>query len=602
MIFHVPIDGKWGSFTDKRLEAIPVSAREKIKKRWELYENNRLSCFLPHGVPWHAEERKYADGKIVLPPSEYPARYKNDGVAFINDRKNDYVFLLASRKTGKTCHGAAKMAFAICECDPEWPCFTENGIEYHEWEGSTVVVVASFGQSNLKDVWSVYQEILPRYELGQYAPNWGKLPGEKGIPKEMNFGDGKPKDFTLERSRSKIIFLSYSQQQHIWESFKAQHLHADEQIKLALLRAWEDGSSTMGDFTQAIFTLSGFVLKERPEDTGAAGPLKPIWDGRAKKGRTVGRYNLDMETTPDVIVSQKKKKERYDRYVNPEIKRSDKDARRGLAVYYPGWEPGGGLLFGADVWDRQIHLIKPLWADDKVPKDWTKWRVIDYSDKKTTCCSWWAVGPKYIVLYRVLYESDLLVAQSARKIIEMSHNRQIPAGIEPDVDVGATYQRWEEDQCGEQFYTTLLDARAAKWRKDSRTVMELFQRHGIQSIMEASAEFDENQIPRLKDLLLIDRDVPHPFNKGPDGKPLMGASRVYFFDIPCIEPAVEEIEGMPEDPKAEGKKVMDHRYAHDFIDTAKYFASDDPRYYGAVGINEREERHEEGEATPYTGY
>jgi len=607
MKFTIPMAGEWATVDERELAGdkqgrFSPGERASVMARIALYQENRLACFLPHGVAWHGEEKRYAGGRIKLPPSTYPRAWKNDGVAFINDVKSQYVFMRAPRKTGKSYAGAAKMGYYICECDPDWPAFTENGIVCPKWNGPTQVVVASFGIPNIKDLWAVYQEVLPRYELGVYAKGWGRRPGEKGLARSMTFGDGRPKQLELAHSHSIITFLCYTQAQHVWESFKAQHLHADEQIRIALLRAWEDGSSTFGDFTQAIFTLSGFVLDERPEDTGMAGPLYQICQGRRRGGKTVGSYNMDIESTPDVILSPQKKKERFDRYVNPAIERSEKDARRALAVYYPGWEPGGGLLFGPDVWDREVHLIKPLWADDKTPKDWTKWRVIDYSDKKTTCCSWWAVGPDFIVLYRLLYEEDMLVAQSARKIIEMSHNVQRPSGVERDLAVGATYDRWDEDQRGEQFYSTLIDPRAAKWRKDSQTVVQLYRRYGIQNVLEASTEWNETQIPNLKDLLRIDREKPHPFNKREDGTPVMGAARLYFFDLPCIMDAVEEIERMPEDPSVEGHRVMDVRYAHDFIDTAKYFASDDPRYFGATGINDREDRNEEVRATPYTGY
>jgi hypothetical protein len=598
----LPVGGEWCRYDDADIAKMSEPERRLVDQRDMDRRLNPLSCFLPHGVAWHREEKVYAGGRIKLSPSEYPKEYGNDGVAFLNDRTSGYAMLLSPRKCGKTTAGAVKMGINILDCDPTWPIFTENGVKWMEFQGPTIAVVASFGMSNLKDLWEVYREFLPRYELGPFAPNWGLYPGEEGPARNINFGDGRPKDVVMQRSRSRIVFLCYTQQQHIWESFKAKFLHADEQIKLNLLRAWEDGSSTFGNDTQAWFTLSGFVLDERPEDTGAAGPLKPIWDGRRRGSKTVGRYNMDIESTPDVILTKEKKRERFDRYVNPDIERSDRDARRGLAVYYPGWEPGGGLLFGPDVWDRDIHLINPLWPDDKVPKDWTKWRVVDYADKKTTCCSWWAVGPECMVLYRLLYETELLVAQTAKRMIEMSHNRQVKVSEERDWESSVTYDRFTEIQDKEQFYVSMLDPRAAQWRKDTFTVIELFRRYGIESMIEASTAWNEVQIPMLKDLLRIDREKPHPFNKGPDGKPLMGAARLYFFDIPCIRPAVDEMESLPEDPAVEGKRVMDVRVAHDFVDTAKYFASDGPRYMGPITNDEKEERYARREATPFTGY
>lgn len=602
MNYVLPIDGQWRTFTPEEVQSAPPDVQNELARMDAERQRNPLAYILAHGVPWHKGEKQYAGGRIKLAPSEYPKEWKNDGVAFLNDHKSGYVILLSPRKCGKTFLGAAKMGLNILQTDPAWPIFKKNGILWREWQGPTIGVVASFGMSNLKDLWEVYREVFPRDELGPFAPNWGMYEGETGPARNINFGDGRPKDVVMQKSRSRIVFLCYTQQQHIWESFKAKFLHADEQIKLNLLRAWEDGSSTYGDETQAWFTLSGFVLDERPEDTGAAGPLKPIWDGRKRGGKTVGRYNMDVESTPAVILTPDKKRERYDRYVNPDIERTERDARRGLAVYYPGWEPGGGLLFGPDVWDRDIHLIKPLWADDAVPKEWTKWRVVDYADKKTTCCSWWAVGPECMVLYRLLYEQELLVATTARRMIEMSHNGQTFLKTERDDESSVSYDRFTEVQDHEQFYVTLLDPRAAQWRKDTFTVIELFRRYGLESIIEASTAWNEVQIPMLKDLLRIDREKPHPFNKKEDGAPVMGAARLYFFDIPCVRPAVDEMESLPEDPGVEGKRVMDVRVAHDFVDTAKYFASDGPRYMGTMVNDEKEERHEGRKATPYTGY
>ena len=408
----------------------------------------------------------------------------------------------------------------------------------------------------------------------------------------------------MQKSGSIYVFLNYNQQQHVWESFKSKILHADEQIKMHLLRAWEDGSSTMGDYTPCIFTLSGYVLQERPEDTGAAGPLKPIWDGKRKQAKSIGRYNLDIETTPDEILSPKKKKERYDNYVNPAIERSKKNERRGYGVYYPGWEPGGGLVFGPDVWDREYHVINPLWKDDDVPADWTKWRVIDYADKQTTCCGWFAVGPKFAVLYRLLYESDLLIRDAAIKIIEMSHNIRQERGHEEDEYTGGTFMLYEEEQVGEQYYSTLIDSRAAQWRQNGTTVLELFERNGISEIAPASGKPNADQIPAAKNMLRIDWDVDHPFLKDAEGKPKKGCPMLFFFDG-IADAAIEEIEAIPADERPDSKSVINKKYPHDFIDVAKYWASDNPSYFGPdkEDENEYERAGRSGEeGTPYTGY
>lgn len=603
MQYKIPINGEWREFTTASIEALKEKgspeAAELLMLRLREYEKNRLAYVLPHGVPWRAGPTTMAGGRIKLKASHYPREFKNDGVAFLNDRRNDYQMLVAPRKTGKTFLGATKICVESLDCDPEWEIFTKHRVIHKPFEGPSIAVIASFSQANLRDLWKVYQEVMPRRELGPYAADWGRYPGETAAKRYLSFGDGRPKGLVTAYSKTEFIFLCYTQQQHVWESFKAKYLHADEQIKLNLLRAWEDGSSTCGDYTPAIFTMSGFVLPERPDDTGAAGPLKPIWDGRTRGGKSVGRYNLDVPSTPDVILSKSKKAERYDRYVNPAIARSEKDERRGLAVYYPGWEPGSGLAFGPDVWDREIHVINPLWADDKTPRDPTKWRIIDYADTKITCCAWFAVGPNYAYLYRLLYEPELSVAEAARRIIEMSHNEQVLVGTDTDEDNRATYSVYQEKQTGEQFYTTILDSRAASWKRQGTTLIEVFQRHGIEDIVPASGERNEIQIPAFKDWLLIDRHKDHPWHKLKDGTPVKGCPRLFVFDGRCGD-AIDELELMP--VAENGTSVINQKFAHDFIDCAKYWASDDPCYMGDQysGNEERERLAPAG--APYTGY
>ena len=76
---------------------------------------------------------------------------------------------------------------------------------------------------------------------------------------------------------------------------------------------------------------------------------------------------------------------------------------------------------------------------------------------------------------------------------------------------------------------------------------------------------------------------------------------MFVFDGMCDE-AVDELESVPS--SEDERLVMDRKVQHDFIDTAKYFASDDPRYYGDQGRREREEQHEEESQirTPFTGW
>ena len=627
MKHKLPVNGKWIEYTDERLAELreqgKLDAVEQIVEREEQYHQNPLSMFLPHGVPWHARPKKYAEGRIALAASEYPKEWGNDGVAFINDWHHDYIMLIAPRKTGKSLQAAAKVGYFMLKCDPRWPVFSETGVKFREWEGPKTAVVASFSWPNVGELWEAYREIWPRAELGRLASDWGKYPGESGVAKSMSFGDGRPKTFEPVLSGGRVIFLCYTQMQHVWENFKADIFHADEQCPLEKLNAYEDGSRTRGDYTPVVTSLSGFKLPERP-DTGAAGPWKQIWDGEMKRGsKTVGRYNMDVPSTPDAIITPKKKKELYDLYANPEIERDDKTARRGLAVYYPGWEPGGGLEFDADVCDRAVHVIDPLWEDDKVPRDWTKWRVTDYGDNNISCCAWFAVSPpewlakrtgrlgyggkSIAVCYRVLYERGLKAAEIAREIIDRSHNERVERHREFDDVTGATYTFYEEVLRAEAYWANLLDSRSAAQIKDGASLIELFERYGL-SFTAASGRPNygsqmDGQIVQLKDWMRIDWKLPHPWRKNDEGDgPAMGCPRLFFFDA-RTHVGTREFDTFSEDP-GERRNAADH-----FIDCCKYWASDGPGWRGGEEKGDDDGRTERGRGggdgcgrTPYTGY
>uniref|UniRef100_A0A6M3IJ26 Terminase n=1 Tax=viral metagenome TaxID=1070528 RepID=A0A6M3IJ26_9ZZZZ len=608
MEHKVAINGEWAVVSDEQMASWPVEAREQLLNAEYESRVNPLAHFLPHGIKWSDRERQYGHGVVVVPPSEYPKEMRNDGTAFVSDQTSDYAMLLAPRKTGKSTHGAIYIALRGLKCDPNWPIFAENHVKVPpKWDGKPkTAVIASFSWPNVGQLWKVYQEFLPRYELGRYAPNWGSFPGEKGNPKSISFGDGRPKQITTEVSGLTLIFLCYTQRRHVWENFKAHMLHADEQIPLDLLRAWQDGTRTMGDYTPACFTLSGFCLPDRP-DTGGAGELKRgIWDGHRTRGKIVGRYHLDVASTPDCIMSAKKKKEAFDEYVNPKISRSRADERRGHACYYPGWEPGSGLLFDADVWQRKLHVINPLWDDDKVPEDWTKWRVVDYaSSVGVNVCSWFAVGPEFAVLYRLIYERGLEIHDFAELIIRMSYNERVFIEHRKEEGTGNIYEYWEERQTHEVYYGgTLLDPRSASQSQQGQTLVDIFIRYGLLDMRGACGQRDEIQIPRLKDWLRLDYNKPHPSAVDYDGKPVMGCPRLFFFDGKTSDAVIEmETLRLP-DSDRQSSGVMDKRDPSHFIDTAKYWASDNPSYMGdSARIERNVERDEANQAgNPYTGY
>lgn len=553
MIHNVPIMGKWQQVSDEQLEKMRGNGKADIADeitRWIVETDmNPLSNFLPHGLAWSGKERVLGESGLVIPPSSYPKEYGNDGVAFLNDWENGIVILLAGNQLGKTTALMAKTALAVCRCDPSWPIFKYNKVICPEWKGPRTWIVASYSWDNVKTLWRRMQETFPRIELGEYSPQWGKYSGEHGKGKDLTFGDGKPKSLDLKISNSRLIFLCYTQMQMHWESFTSDGQSADEQEPEEKWVGWSRSTRTRG-FCQSIHAMTGHELADRP-DTGAAGWFKrEVWDGVNTRGRSVGRYHITIESVPDAIITPAKKLEAWHEWADPDVPRTEKQKRAAVARYWGGWEEGSGRVF--DEFYRSIHVINPIWKDDAVPRNWTKWRVIDYGDNGVTCCLWIALGPEnYAVCYRVIYERGLLVAHTSKKVVEMSHNRYSKVNEERNEITGEVYSVYEEIQTNEKFYRSLLDSRSAATDKQGISLIQLFARYGLE-LCEASGQRNEVQIPRLKDWLRIDYTLPHPWRKDENGNPVMGRPRLFFFDKIC-DPVISELEGLQKDPNDSSK-------------------------------------------------
>jgi len=576
--YTLPIGGKWATFSDEQLKAASPTAQAALEERIVNWECNKISMFLPHGSPWRAKEKVIDLGttEVILPASSYPKAWKNDGVAFMNDGQHDLLLLVAPNQCGKSYLGAAKTIIHTIPMDKDAAIFTESGVVYREWTGPKIWVIASYSWDNVATVWKRYRELLPRHELRNYAPNWGKYDGEKGAQKDLAFGSGRTTASTLPLNCGSVYkFLCYSQKQMHWEGFDADGGHLDEQCLEEQHVGLNRSFTTHGDYTPIWFTLTGHVMEDYPE-TGAGGWIKKkLWDGVDTKGKTLGRYILDIESTPSSIITPKRRAQLWDQFANPDIKRSDKQQRAAVARYWGGWEEGSGLWI--DIWNRRYHVVPPLWDDDKTPKDWTKWRVIDYGDNGVTCCLWVAVGPKgYAFGYRMLYERGLTIAETCKLISEMSYSRRVELEGYKDETTGNVYQTFEEHPGREEYYNTILDSRSCSQRQQGEELDAIFSRYGI-PVTPASGQKNAIQIPRLKEWLRIDFTKEHLTLRDEQGGRVLGSPKLMFFEGRCNS-LVDEMESAQRDkndPSKLASKQADHA-----IDAAKYWASDEPRYMG----------------------
>jgi hypothetical protein len=56
------------------------------------------------------------------------------------------------------------------------------------------------------------------------------------------------------------------------------------------------------------------------------------------------------------------------------------------ALLYGNWYITAGSYYG-DVWNRNLHVCRPF----KIPKEWPKWRSMDWGFKMPGCIHWWAM-------------------------------------------------------------------------------------------------------------------------------------------------------------------------------------------------------------------
>ena len=607
------ISGMWFAHEDKDLERLRADGfgdyADRILARSAAAVENPMRYFVAHGVGWSDKPRECANGKLVIPPRPYPAEYKNDGVAFLNDYESDIPVMMGPNQQGKSYILAMWTALRVVKCDPKWECFAENGLICPEWKGPKTWVVASYSWDNVDTIWRTLQCVLPRYEIGAYAI---------GGNKDLSFGDGKPKRLRL-ACGSVLKFLCYTQSQMHWEGFSCDGGSGDEQTPKEKWVGMNRGTTTRGDYTPYGMALTGHILDDRP-DTGTAGWIyRELYRGEQTMGKKVTFYYLSVPTTATVVLGDKKKHGLWLQWVDPGSPRSTKDERAAVARYHGGWEEGSGLVFDSDVWQRRVHVINPLWDDGRAPPDLTKWRSIDYgSESGVNACGFYAVGPLRVMMrdkpdllervpehcrddivcvrYRLIYQRGLEIADFVKLIIELSHNEQRLVSRQKDDRTGNTYEYFDEIYTGEMFHGgTLLDPRSAKQGQQGQTLEVIFSRYGLKSIRPACGQHDAQQIPRLKDMLRIDYTKTHPFLRDAEGTPEKGRPFLFFFDNGGGED-ISEIEAAEKPPRRDGRQVrgvISTRCQTHAIDELKYFASDDPKYMGDFGpwrdgIGERE--------------
>lgn len=101
------------------------------------------------------------------------------------------------------------------------------------------------------------------------------------------------------------------------------------------------------------------------------------------------------------------------------------------------WVQAEGVIY--DEWDAQVHLVDRF----EIPKDWRRFRAVDFGFTNAFVCQWWAVDPDgRMYRYRELYRTKRLVEDHAKRIKELSAAEVIEATVaDHDAEDRATLAR-----------------------------------------------------------------------------------------------------------------------------------------------------------------
>jgi hypothetical protein len=444
----LPIYGKWHvlreyqdelfEITDQgsgSLVQLDATMREGYMHLLEEYEKNRIASFLPHGGQ----------------------------TSFINDRDNGFCFLLAPNQVGKSLAGVVWSALRIIKTDPDWMTYDKtHGLEFKEYRGKKTWVVASYSWDSVQTLYEHYQMLLPRSELMNYSPEWGKFKGENGSQKTLVFGARSGSQILPLKCGSKIKFLCYSQKQSHWEGFRADGAQLDEQSPRSKVVGLKRAFTTRGNFCQIGCTLTGHVLEDRP-DTGAAGWMKTeLWDAKETvMGCTVGRHQISIDQVPDAIISAKTKHELWVQWVKePNENKNEAQLREANARYHGGWQEGSGLVISN--FYPEHHIIPEMPMNNVIVRETTNYRGIDHGLGNPCACLWGKVFPwGDLVIHREYYKiSRGIIPEHAKDIVELSNNILKKTGVYKEVKSGGSFDIMEEVFNGEHYHKSVLDGRS----------------------------------------------------------------------------------------------------------------------------------------------
>lgn len=195
-------------------------------------------------------------------------------------------------------------------------------------------------------------------------------------------------------------------------------------------------------------------VRKRFVDPHPEGKMRFVKNLKMQDGRTVRRTSIYMPATL---------------YDNP-----DKDFREDYEAKLQAAKPHirQALLFGnwyitagsfyADVWNPPLHVRKPF----KIPKEWPKWRSMDWGFKLPGCVHWWAMDEDgNIYCWREMMFQGKSATEVARDIIAIEERYGLVKNGKSILSGPADTQLWEERGESTQSKAQEMEKEGIRWVK-----------------------------------------------------------------------------------------------------------------------------------------
>jgi len=123
-----------------------------------------------------------------------------------------------------------------------------------------------------------------------------------------------------------------------------------------------------------------------------------------------------------------------------EINLQQKKPHIRQALLRGDWYVTAGSFYG-DVWNPALHVCKPF----KIPKEWPKFRSMDWGYKLPGCAHWYAMDPDgNLFVFRELKFQGMKAKEVAQAIIQIETGYGLVKGKKSILNGPADTQLWEE--------------------------------------------------------------------------------------------------------------------------------------------------------------